>query len=171
MKETMNLRKNAGLERAIEIAVSAHRGQVDKAGAPYILHPLRVMLSLSTKEERIVGVLHDLVEDCEGWTFEKLSEVGFSAEIIDALKSVTKYDAIKNPVLLNRPSNNADETYEEFVRRAAANRIGAKVKRADLIDNMDWSRITEPTAKDLERMIRYKKALAYLDDQANQSQK
>ena len=170
MNDAENIRKNAGLERAIEIAVSAHKGQVDKAGAPYILHPLRVMLSLSTKEERIVGVLHDLVEDCEGWTFQRLSEAGFSAEIIDALKSVTKYDAIKNPIIPKRPDNNADETYEEFVRRAAANRIGAKVKRADLMDNMDWSRITEPTIKDLERMIRYKKALAYLDNNTNASQ-
>ena len=63
----------ATLGRAIAIAAEAHSGQFDKAGAPYILHPLRVMLSLSTEEERIVGVLHDLVEDCEEWTFERLS--------------------------------------------------------------------------------------------------
>ena len=52
------------LENAIKIAVEAHAGQVDKGGSPYILHPLRVMLSLDREEERIVGVLHDVMEDC-----------------------------------------------------------------------------------------------------------
>ncbi len=54
------------LEKAIKIAVEAHTGQVDKSGNPCILYPLRVMLSLNTEEGRIVGVLHDVVEDCEG---------------------------------------------------------------------------------------------------------
>jgi len=62
------------LEKAIKIAVEAHMGQVDKGGNPYILHPLRVMLSLNSEEERIVGVLHDVVEDCEGWTWEPFEE-------------------------------------------------------------------------------------------------
>ena len=161
----------ATLERAIAIAAEGHAGQFDKAGAPYILHPLRVMLSLSTDEERIVGVLHDLVEDCEDWTFPKLAEEGFSPEIIEALKSVTKHAPIKNPILAYSPDDNADKIYQAFVRRAASNRIGAKVKRADLIDNMDWSRIAEPTVNDLSRMIRYKKALAYLDANSHASQK
>ena len=65
------------LEKAIKIAVEAHTGQVDKGGNPYILHPLRVMLSLNTEEERIVGVLHDVVEDCEGWTWLRLQDEGF----------------------------------------------------------------------------------------------
>ena len=78
------------LEKAIKIAVEAHTGQVDKGGNPYILHPLRVMLSLNTEEERIVGVLHDLVEDCEGWTWQRLQDEGFSADIIQALQSVSK---------------------------------------------------------------------------------
>ena len=75
------------LEKAIKIALEAHTGQVDKGGNPYILHPLRVMLSLNSEEERIVGVLHDVVEDCEGWTWERLKEEGCSDEIIAALKS------------------------------------------------------------------------------------
>ena len=78
------------LEKAIKIAVEAHTGQVDKGGNPYILHPLRVMLSLDLEEERIVGVLHDVVEDCEGWTWERLKEQVCSDEIIAALKSVSK---------------------------------------------------------------------------------
>jgi len=156
----------ATLERAIAIAAEAHAGQIDKAGAPYILHPLRVMLSLAIDEERIVGVLHDVVEDCDGWTFERLSAEGFSPEIMEGLRSVTKHEPVKNPVLPNSPMHNAEETYEDFVRRAADNKIGARVKRADLMDNMDWSRIAEPTVNDLSRMIRYKKALKYLDASA-----
>src|SRR6202034_2035323 len=77
------------LERAIAIAVEGHSGQVDKAGEPYILHPLRVMLNCATAEERIVGVLHDVVEDCPGWTFERLREEGFSDTVLTALDAVT----------------------------------------------------------------------------------
>lgn len=66
------------LQRAIEIAAEAHREQTDKAGAPYLLHPLRVMMLLETDDERIVGILHDVVEDGPGWTFERLEEEGFS---------------------------------------------------------------------------------------------
>lgn len=65
------------LERAIEIARQAHVGQVDKGGADYIGHPLRVMEMGRTEEEKIVGVLHDVVEDSD-WTFEMLEEEGFA---------------------------------------------------------------------------------------------
>ena len=153
----------ATLERAITIAAEAHAGQVDKAGSPYILHPLRVMLSLTTEQERIVGVLHDVVEDCTDWTFSRLKDEGFSKEVIEALKSVSKHDPVKNPIPAMSKKQKVKETYDQFVQRAASNKIGAKVKRADLMDNMDWSRITSPTTKDLNRMIKYKKALAYID--------
>jgi (p)ppGpp synthase/HD superfamily hydrolase len=78
------------LETAIAIAAEAHEGQVDKAGAPYILHPLRVMLRLDTNEERIVAVLHDVVEDCKGWSFKRLKAEKFSDRVIGALKALTK---------------------------------------------------------------------------------
>ena len=73
------------LARAIEIATEAHRGQVDKAGNEYIGHPLRVMEMGKTEEEKIVGVLHDVVEDTD-WSFERLEAEGFAPEIIAALK-------------------------------------------------------------------------------------
>jgi (p)ppGpp synthase/HD superfamily hydrolase len=79
------------LERAIAIAVAAHTGQTDKAGVPYILHPLSIMHSLETDLERIVGVLHDVVEDGPGWTFERLEVEGFGADVIDALRLVTNH--------------------------------------------------------------------------------
>ena len=127
------------LERAIAIAAQAHEGQKDKAGTPYVLHPLRMMLSLKTTDERITAVLHDVVEDCEKWSFERLQEEGFSEEIIEALKSVTKREG---------------EPYEDFVRRAATNAIGIRVKLADLTDNCDVSRIANPTARDHERIAK-----------------
>jgi (p)ppGpp synthase/HD superfamily hydrolase len=70
------------LERAIAIAAEAHAGQTDKAGAPYLLHPLRMMMGLTSIEERIVAVLHDVCEDCPGWTLERLRGEGFTKEIL-----------------------------------------------------------------------------------------
>ena len=137
------------LARAIEIAVQAHAGQTDKAGTPYILHPLRVMLSLASEDERIVGVLHDVIEDCPDWTMDRLQKEGFSAHVLTALASVTKL---------------ADnEPYPEFIARAARDPIGRCVKRADLIDNLDVRRLTEVTEKDARRLNKYLAALAQLD--------
>jgi len=82
------------LKRAIEIAAQAHAGQVDKAGAPYIQNPLRVMLSLSAPAQRISAVLHDVVEDAKekGWTLERLREEGFDDEVVGAIEALTKRD-------------------------------------------------------------------------------
>jgi (p)ppGpp synthase/HD superfamily hydrolase len=74
------------LERAIEIAVEAHKGQVDKGGSPYILHPLRVMMSVNGESEKIVAVLHDVVEDSV-WTFDALLAEGFAVEAISIKSS------------------------------------------------------------------------------------
>lgn len=138
------------LERAIEIAASGHAGEKDKAGAPYILHPLRVMLAVSTTEERIVAVLHDVVEDVPDWSLDRLRKEGFSETVIAALESVTK-----------RPEEKKD--YDAFVRRAAANPIGRRVKMADLRDNCDLSRIADPQPRDNERIEKYRKAIAWLE--------
>lgn len=134
------------LERAIALAAKAHEGQTDKAGVAYILHPLRVMLLLETEAERIVGVLHDVVEDTP-ITFEDLRAAGFTDEILAALDSVTRRD---------------DEDYDAFVQRAGENPIGRQVKLADLKDNSDLSRITAPTEKDYARLEKYRRAIATL---------
>ena len=136
------------LERAIAIAAEAHAGQLDKAGAPYILHPLRLMRNLSIADERIVAVLHDLVEDCPAWSFERLAAEGFSGHVIAAIGSVTK---------------RLGEDYESFMLRAAADPIGRRVKLADLRDNADLSRIASPTARDLERAEKYRRAIALIE--------
>ena len=131
------------LERAVALAAKAHEGQVDKAGAPYVLHPLRMMLRLATAEERITAVLHDVVEDC-GVSLAMLRAEGFSEAVIAAIDSVTR-----------RP----DESYETFVLRAASNPIGRQVKLVDLEDNCDLSRITNPTPRDHARVQKYRRAI------------
>lgn len=134
------------LERAIAIAVAAHAGQTDRAGAPYILHPLRVMLRVTSDDERIVAVLHDVVEDTD-WTLEKLRAEGFSETVLAALANVTK-----------RPG----EDYAAFVERAASHPVSHAVKRADLEDNLDVRRLPEVTARDAERLEKYRRAYARL---------
>jgi len=136
------------LERAIEIAVSAHKGVFDKGGNPYILHPLRVMMSLTTNDEKIVGVLHDVVEDSDDWDFDKLKAEGFSNTVLDGLRAVTKFSE--------------DEDYDAFIQRGLDNNIGRAVKIADIRDNLDVTRISELKDKDLKRLNKYKRSLKTL---------
>jgi guanosine-3',5'-bis(diphosphate) 3'-pyrophosphohydrolase len=134
------------LERAIEIAAAAHAGQIDKAGHPYILHPLRVMLRVSTEHERMSAVLHDVVEDTPV-TFEQLAREGFPQEVLLAVEALTK-----------RPGESRLQTAE----RAAANPIARVVKLADNAENMDLSRIAAPTEKDFARLREYEQVRALL---------
>ncbi len=136
------------LHRAIEIALEAHKGALDKGGNPYILHPLRLMLQMDSEEEMIVAILHDVVEDSEKWSFDKLHKEGFSKKIINSLRSVTK--------------ENENEDYEKFIDRSVKDKIGRKVKIADISDNLDISRLKEVTDKDILRINKYKKALEKL---------
>lgn len=131
------------LERAIEIATEAHKGQYDKAGNDYIGHPIRVMDMGRTDEEKIVGILHDVVEDTD-WTFEKLAEEGFSQEIIAALRCVTKLSE--------------NENYDDFIERVKKNPLATAVKINDLSDNMDIRRLPYLSDKDVKRLKKYLKA-------------
>jgi len=135
------------LERAIEIATEAHRGQFDKAGNDYIGHPLRVMTEGKTTEEKIVGVLHDVVEDTD-WTFERLAAEGFSGEIIEALRCVTKLSE--------------NEPYDKFIARVKENPLAVAVKLNDLSDNMDIRRLPYISDKDVKRLKKYLKAYKQL---------
>ena len=137
---------NSLLEKALQIAVDAHIYQVDKAGAPYIFHPIRVSSRCSTDEERIVALLHDTIEDTEV-TAEYLLTEGFSRNIIDAILSVPR---------------NKGESYEDFIKRSKLNPIGRQVKLHDLEDNMDITRLNELTEKDLKRLSKYLKAINIL---------
>ena len=130
------------LNKAIIIATNAHEGQTDKCGEPYILHPLRVMLSRKNEVERICGVLHDVVEDTD-ITFEDLRKEGFSEDIIEILDCLTKRDG---------------EDYEYYIARVLKNEVACQIKLADLADNMDPNRIQCYTEKDIIRIKKYKRA-------------
>ena len=113
--------KTATLEDAVSIAAQAHCGQKDKAGSPYLLHPLRMMMQMKSETAMIVAVLHDVVEDSD-WTLEQLRERGFSEEVLTAIDCVT---------------NRTGENYEQFIERAQTNPIAREVKIDDLEDNMN----------------------------------
>ena len=130
------------LEKAILIATTAHQGQTDKAGAPYILHPLRVMLNCKREDEQICAVLHDVIEDTSV-AFEDLRSAGFKEEIIVAVTALTK---CKN------------EVYDDFINRVIQNQLACHVKLADLSDNMNLSRIPNPSEQDYQRVEKYSKA-------------
>jgi (p)ppGpp synthase/HD superfamily hydrolase len=136
------------LERAIQIAVNAHAGQSGKDGSPYVLHPLRLMLKMSTDEERIVAVLHDVVEDTSV-TFDDLHGEGFSEGVLAALMLLT---------------HEKDVPYEEYVERIKPNSLAKKVKLTDLEDNSDIKRLSSVEDKDLERLRKYHRAWLILKD-------
>jgi (p)ppGpp synthase/HD superfamily hydrolase len=131
------------LDKAIRIATEAHFHQKDKFGEPYILHLMRVSLRGKNENEKICGILHDLVEDTD-WTFEKLEKEGFSAEIIAALRCITK--------------TSEQEPYDDFIERVKKNKLAISVKINDLEDNMDVRRIIQLTEKDMIRINKYLKA-------------
>ena len=150
--EVMSKMKNkanqtATLEDAISIASLAHKGQIDKAGSPYILHPLRMMMQMKSETAMMVAVLHDVVEDCKGWTFNRLRKNGFSEEVLAALDCVT---------------SRSSESYEDFIKRVQTNPIAREVKIADLEDNMNIRRINELQPKDLERLEKYHRSWCLL---------
>ena len=133
----------SNLQRAIEIATLAHKGQFDKSGKDYIGHPLRVMEMGKTAEEKIVGVLHDVIEDTD-WTFEALEKEGFSKEVMNALRCVTKLSE--------------NENYDDFIERVKKNPLAVAVKINDLSDNMDIRRLPYLSDKDVKRLKKYLKA-------------
>lgn len=128
------------LDKAIEIAARAHAGQVDKAGQPYVLHPIRLMLSLSDPLQRMAAMLHDVVEDTSV-SLDDLKRHGFAHEVIEAVDALTK---------------RTGETRLQAAARAAANPIARAVKLADVTDNMDLSRIAQPTERDHARIAEYR---------------
>lgn len=127
------------LSKAARIAAIAHENQVDKAGEAYILHPLRLMACARTDDERIVALLHDVVEDSE-LTLESLAVQGFPPHIMDAIDCLTSRDG---------------ENYDDFITRVLTNSLAARVKRLDIEDNMDMTRLGKLTGEDWERLQKY----------------
>jgi len=135
------------IETAVQMALNAHEGQTDKSGETYILHPLRLMHNVETEEEKIVALLHDVVEDSDK-TFEDLED-DFSDEIISAVKCMTKQEG---------------ESYSEFIQRAKQNEIAREVKKADIRDNLDVERLDELEDSDLQRIKKYHRSLKELNE-------
>ena len=136
------------LEKAIALAAQAHLGQKDKAGEPYILHPVRVMLRMATETEMMAAVLHDVVEDTS-WTLDALQGEGFPEDVLNAVACLTHR---------NR------ETYEQYIKRLKSNPVARRVKLSDLEDNMNIRRISTLTGKDIERLKQYHRVWHELKD-------
>lgn len=134
------------VKRAQSFAAKVHASQRDKGGNPYINHIEGVAAGVESVEAKTVAYLHDVLEDT-ATTEDDLKKEGFPAEIIEAVKTLTK---------------DKDETYEEFIKRVGKNPLATKVKLSDLANNMDISRIPNPSEKDYERIEKYRKAAEYL---------
>lgn len=130
------------IEKSLQIALTAYSGKKDKAGKTYILHPLRVMSKMSTEIEMAVALLHDVIED-SSIDAEALYEQGLPAEVVDAVVSLTR---LKN------------ESYTDFIQRVLKNPLAAKVKKADIEDNINILRLRSVTQQDLQRIAKYHNA-------------
>lgn len=130
------------LEKAIQIAVLAHNGQVDKGGQPYILHPISVMMKMDTIEEKIVAILHDSIED-SNIKEEELIAFGIPKKLVDEIDLLTRKNG---------------DSYMQYISKVKTGKIAKKVKLADLETNMDLNRIKKPTKTDFDRVKKYKKA-------------
>lgn len=138
------------LERAIEIALSAHLGQTQWNGRPYILHPLRVMSDVEGDDAKMVAVLHDVVEDSE-WTLDDLQAEGFAEDVLLAISVLTRPPGM---------------SYDQYIESVAHNRLARQVKLADLRHNMDVRRVPQITVDNVAYLERYRAAyhrLASLD--------
>jgi (p)ppGpp synthase/HD superfamily hydrolase len=129
----------SNLQKAIEIAVLAHSKQTRKNGEPYVLHPIRVMLKMNTEEEKIVAVLHDVIEDTKV-TYKDLRDAGISERVIAGIRALTKQPG---------------QTYEEYKEGVFASEDAMRVKMADLRHNTDIRRLKGVTEKDIARIAKY----------------
>lgn len=143
--------KEEQLNKAIEFAAKMHKDQKDKYGAPYIGHVMRVMNAGRTYDEKIVGVLHDVIEDCPEVSLEDLSNMGFSEEVVFAVECISK--------------SSPDQDYGDFIRQIERSPLAIAVKLNDLRDNMDVTRCTKRLGKkDLDRLNKYHDAYLYLKE-------
>ena len=138
-------------KKAMELAYTAHHGQVDKTGIPYIYHPIHLAEQMTSEETVCIALLHDVVEDTD-ITFDDLQKEGFSDEIIIALKLLT---------------HTSGEPYMEYISKIKQNPLATEVKLADLKHISDLSRLDSVDDKALKRTEKYKKAIALLQENAD----
>ncbi len=136
------MRRMTGKElvaKADALARRAHHGQRRKNGEPFIDHVRRVAAAVRTPKEKAVALLHDAVEKGRA-DWEALFAAGFATEIVSAVERLTR-----------RPR----ESYEAFVRRAAAVPLARAVKLADLEDSLDLRRYNQLGPKEWTRLHRH----------------
>ncbi|PZD94595.1 GTP pyrophosphokinase [Paenibacillus sambharensis] len=133
----------ATLAKAIALAASAHEGQTDRGGSPYVFHPIRLMLRAVTGEEQIIAVLHDTIEDTS-LTLEDLRKEGFSDSVVEAVDSLSRRE---------------EEDYDAFILRIKQNPLASRVKILDLLDNIEQTKKKKPSEKTHKRLDKYSRAL------------
>ena len=115
------------LKKAIEVASKALAGQTSSNGEPYINHSLRIMNKMATETEKMVAVLHDVLEDSQ-CSVNDLKACGFPREVIDCVEQLTR---------------NNDVTYFEYIDDISTNEICTKIKLAEIDDNKDEKRVNK----------------------------
>jgi hypothetical protein len=152
-KNAMKEKQAKMLEKAVALAVKAHAGQRDKSGEPYVFHPLRMMLRSQTFEEKLVSVLHDVIEDSD-YTLKELRQEGCPEDVLIAIEHLSRRN---------------DESYDEFIERALSNALARKVKIKDLEDNMNLLRYGEIDEKISEKLAKYHRAWRRAQDAEQES--
>lgn len=135
--------------KAMFIAAREHLNVRDKGGHAYILHPMRIAMRLRTADEELmsVAILHDVIEDSKV-TFEDLKAEGFSGRVISALRLLTHQKGI---------------SYTDYINNMRGNRDALSVKREDLRDNTDITRLRGLSEKDFERMKKYQRCFVLVE--------
>lgn len=140
------------IETSLQIALNAYKGQKDKAGQTYILHPLRIMEKMASLEEKAVALLHDVIEDSD-YTAEDLLDAGVPSKVVEAVQALTKQD---------------NEDYDDFIGRVLKNELATKIKIADIEDNINVLRLKTVNDTDLKRIAKYHNAWKRLIKGVNQ---
>ncbi len=133
----MDLREQ--LLKAISFAVNAHGDRKNKKGEPYILHCFRVMNAGQTLEEKIVGMLHDVLKNTKV-TIANLLTSDFSQELVDAVHTLTELE---------------NEELDHYIARIKRCDLATRVKLNKLIDNMDLRKLKVLADDDVMLLRRY----------------
>lgn len=143
------MNENEALAKAIKIAAEAFEKSMDKGGSPYILHCLAVMDGVKHLGFNVMtaAVLHDLLEDCPDWNSARLKQEGFCDEVISLIEAVT---------------HSQNEAYDLYIGRLATHPEAKAIKMADLMHNMNLTRLPALTSKAIERIKKYHTAYGLL---------
>lgn len=137
------------LALAISITAKAFENVLDKGGHPYVMHCIRVMMDTKGDEEiKCAAVMHDLIEDTD-YTLEDLRKLKFSEKTCRLVDLLTR---------------RVGEPYEDFIKRISIDPDASEIKRKDIKDNLDVTRLKGFRKKDFERVEKYQRAFAYLSN-------